>query len=129
MAACSLDTLTNDAAANRFTGVLEDRYNAVVLQLLCDIKTALGMASCNVDTLISDAATNRFTGVLPDRQDALVLQLLCDIKDATVSSAGGLSQGAGAPVAAPVNPAVTNFYYDTTAGVIYAWNTTTQAWE
>lgn len=128
MSACSLDTLTSDAVSNRFTGVLEDRQNALILQLLCNISSALGMP-CNIDTLTADAQTNRFTGLLPDRQNALILQLLCDISSAGAGSLGGLSQGTTPPVAPPTNPAVTNIYFDTTTGTFYGWNTVSQAWE
>lgn len=53
--------------------------------------------------------------------------LLVKILNAS-SGAGGLSQGTGAPSAAPTNPTVTNAYVDLSTGIVYWWNTTTQSW-
>lgn len=44
------------------------------------------------------------------------------------SGFGSISQGIGAPVAAPANTSATALYIDTVTGTQYYWNTTTQAW-
>lgn len=41
---------------------------------------------------------------------------------------GGMSQGSGAPVAAPSQPLVMAIYVDLDTGVMYVWNVITQAW-
>ena len=74
MAVCSKSDLIADAMANGFTGNVPEKWEALVLQLLCN----LGM-TCDKTTLLADARSNGFTGNEPDKWRALVLQLLCDI--------------------------------------------------
>lgn len=44
------------------------------------------------------------------------------------STFGAITQGSGAPVAAPANPAVSALYTDTSDGTLYYWNIASQAW-
>lgn len=44
------------------------------------------------------------------------------------SGFGSISQGDGAPVAAPANTSATALYVDRLTGTQYYWNTVTQAW-
>lgn len=41
---------------------------------------------------------------------------------------GGVSQGAGAPGAAPSDPTIAWVYTDLTAGTLYSWDVNLQAW-
>lgn len=120
--------------ANRFAGLMPDRHAAVLLQLLCNILTALGMSSCNLDTLTASAVSNRFAGLMPDRHDAVLLQLLCEI----VSAGGG---GSAAQIkdyvadpnvegVTPGNQALPAIAYAAGgAGPTYTWNTGTLLWQ
>ena len=65
-----------------------------------------------------------------DTQRILEIRILNAIRNIGTGGASltGLTQGAGAPVAAPVTPASSALYVDTNTGVLYYWNVATQAW-
>lgn len=65
---------------------------------------------------------------------SLTLQVVYLLNQILANGGGGggstnqLSQGIGAPVAPPANPAVTNAYLDTNSGIVYWWNVGTASW-
>lgn len=79
MAACNKAVLLADAVTNQFSGAVPEVRDALMLQMLYDIRTAIVGNSPSKWTILMDAQANGFTGVEPRKRDALILQLLCDI--------------------------------------------------
>lgn len=67
-----------------------------------------------------------FTCLDPVQQSAIQTNLLCQIAQGGGVGGGGVTQGAGDPVAAPASG--NGIYYDQTDSSLWAWDSNLSAW-
>ena len=116
MPECSPTELISDARCWQCYGQENDLYDRLEILLLCNIKEGVAMAGCNPLDLIEDAYC--LTCTIPrEMWPAVKLSLLCSIATGGSGVLGGVTCGAGAPVAAPSGTCA--IYIDTATGTLY----------
>lgn len=84
--------------------------------------------ACNPVTLL--AAGQIYNPYTPYEQRLIEIELLCSIMSngSGGGGSGAVTQGSGAPVAAPTTATSPAIYTDLTSGIIWTWNVLTQTW-